>query len=123
MSYSFRERLAMAMERIKRKMKLTQEEVDYIIQNLKEYCWMSDELLIATYHIKGEQVDEYAKKISDEEFDEVAKAIIRKMLADKKKAKKKQKKEQKETDSDTESDTDGETEEAEAQEQEVECAK
>ena len=130
MSYSFRERLKLALAKdLKERLSLSQDEVDWIKENLKRgICSISDEFAQALAkhdpRFKGMSLDEIIDKMTDAEFEEFARQVIeeaKKRLKYKKKEKKKQKESEGESDSDAESDSDSE-EPVEEQEAEVECA-
>lgn len=131
MSYSFRQRLKMALAKdLKEKLSLSQDEVDWIRENMKKgICSISDEFAQALAkhdpRFKGMSLDQIIDKMTDAEFEEFARQVIeeaKKRLKYKKKEKKKQKEsdeEESEEESDKDSDSDS-TSEPE-QEAEVEC--
>ena len=131
MSYSFRQRLKIAIAKdLREKLRLTQDEIDWIKENIKKgICAISDEFdqALAKHdpRFKGMSLDQIIDKMTDAEFEEFARQVIeeaKKRLKYKKKEKKKQKEsdeEESEEESDKDSDSDS-TSEPE-QEAEVEC--
>lgn len=130
MSYSFRQRLKMAIAKdLREKLGLTQDEIDWLKENIMNICPISDEFANALAkhdpRFRGKSLDEIIDSMTDAEFEDFVKEIVeeaKKRLKYKKKEKKKQKESDQESDSDSDaesdSDTDGSTEEQEA---EVEC--
>jgi len=144
LSLSWRERLKRARKRLMEKLDLTQEDWDYIQENIGTFCSNSDEKIREILESDEkpetqEEIDKLVKGMLDYEFDELTIEIILEIFEKlgyipKKKRKKKQTEEEKEeeskkqteekkeeqsvdSDSDSDSDSDGDTVE---QEQEVE---
>ncbi len=133
MSYSFRERIKLALKKdLKEKLSLTQEEVDWINENMKKgICTISDEVANAMKNnmpeYKGKSLDEIIDMMSEEEFEDFVREVLeiaKKRLNYKKKQKKKQKESESDSESDRESDSDteGSQEAEQSQEKEQECA-
>ena len=133
MSYSFRERIKLALKKdLKEKLSLTQEEVDWINENMKKgICTISDEVANAMKNnmpeYKGKSLDEIIDMMSEEEFEDFVREVLeiaKKRLQYKKKQKKKQKESESDSESDRESDSDteGSQESEQTQEKEQECA-
>lgn len=129
MSYSFRQRLKIAIAKdLKERLRLSQADIDFIKENIMKICPVSDDVAKALqqqdYRFKGKSLDEIIDMMSDAEFEDFVKEVLeiafKKLGYKKKKEKKKQ--QESETDSDAESDSDSETEPKEEQEAEVECA-
>jgi len=132
MSYSFRERIKLALKKdLKEKLSLTQEEVDWINENMKKgICTISDEVANAMKNnmpeYKGKSLDEIIDMMSEEEFEDFVREVLeiaKKRLQYKKKQKKKQKESESDSESDRESDSDteGSEESEQTQEKEQEC--
>ena len=133
MSYSFRERIKLALKKdLKEKLSLTQEEVDWINENMKKgICTISDEVANAMKNnmpeYKGKSLDEIIDMMSEEEFEDFVREVLeiaKKRLNYKKKQKKKQQESESDSESDRESDSDaeGSQESEQTQEKEQECA-
>lgn len=133
MSYSFRQRIAMAIAKdLRERLGLSQADIDYIKENIMKICPVSDEVAKALqkyeHRFKGKSLDEIIDMMTDAEFEDFVKEVLqiafKKLGYKKKKEKKKQQVSESdaETDAETDSDTDGSTEEVEEQEAEVECA-
>ncbi len=132
MSYSFRERIKLALKKdLKEKLSLTQEEVDWINENMKKgICAISDEVANAMKNnmpeYKGKSLDEIIDMMSEEEFEDFVREVLQ--IAKKRLNYKKKKKKQQESESDSESDresdsdTEGSQESEQTQEKEQECA-
>lgn len=134
MSYSFRERLKLAIAKdLRERLGLSQADIDYIKENIMKICPVSDDLAKALqkydHRFKGKSLDEIIDMMTDAEFEDFVKEVLevafKKLGYKKKKEKKKQQVSESdaETDAETDSDTDGSTEEVEEQEAEVECQK
>jgi len=132
LSYSFRERIKLALKKdLKEKLSLTQEEVDWINENMKKgICAISDEVANAMKknmpEYKGKSLDEIIDMMSEEEFEDFVREVLeiaKKRLQYKKKQKKKQKESESDSESDRESDSDteGSQESEQTQEKEQEC--
>lgn len=112
---------------------LTQEDWDFIKENIGAFCMKSDEQCRTVLEAEGrpltqEEIDKLVDEMFDDEFDEMTGGIILEVLENfgyvtKKKRNKKQIEEEKESDSDsdTDSDSDSDSGETEDQEQEVEA--
>jgi len=133
LSYSFRERIKLALKKdLKEKLSLTQEEVDWINENMKKgICTISDEVANAMKNnmpeYKGKSLDEIIDMMSEEEFEDFVREVLeiaKKRLNYKKKQKKKQQESESDSESDRESDSDaeGSQESEQTQEKEQECA-
>jgi hypothetical protein len=135
MSYSFRQRIKMALQQdLKERLRLTQDEVDWIKENLmKGICSISDEVANAMKEhmaqYKGKSLDEIIDMMTKEQFEDFVREVLE--IAKKRlNYKKKQKKKQKETESESESESDresdadaeGSEESEQTQEKEQECA-
>ena len=131
MSYSFRERIKLALKKdLKEKLSLTQEEVDWINENMKKgICAISDEVANAMKknmpEYKGKSLDEIIDMMSEEEFEDFVREVLeiaKKRLNYKKKKKKQQESESdSESDKESDSDTEGSQESEQTQEKEEEC--
>lgn len=131
MSYSFRERIKLALKKdLKEKLSLTQEEVDWINENMKKgICAISDEVANAMKNnmpeYKGKSLDEIIDMMSEEEFEDFVREVleIAKKRLNYKKKKKKQQESESDSESDKESDSDaeGSQESEQTQEKEEEC--
>jgi len=131
MSYSFRERIKLALKKdLKEKLSLTQEEVDWINENMKKgICAISDEVANAMKNnmpeYKGKSLDEIIDMMSEEEFEDFVREVLeiaKKRLNYKKKKKKQQESESdSESDKESDSDTEGSQESEQTQEKEEEC--
>lgn len=131
MSYSFRERIKLALKKdLKEKLSLTQEEVDWINENMKKgICAISDEVANAMKknmpEYKGKSLDEIIDMMSEEEFEDFVREVLeiaKKRLNYKKKKKKQQESESdSESDRESDSDTEGSQESEQTQEKEEEC--
>ena len=131
MSYSFRERIKLALKKdLKEKLSLTQEEVDWINENMKKgICAISDEVANAMKknmpEYKGKSLDEIIDMMSEEEFEDFVREVleIAKKRLNYKKKKKKQQESESDSESDKESDSDaeGSQESEQTQEKEEEC--
>ncbi len=132
MSLSWRERVARTKKRLMEALDLTQEDWDYIKENIGMFCENSDEKMRAELRSRGipetqENIDKLVEEMMEYQFVDMTKEIIEEIFEKlgyikKKKRKKKQtEKEQEEeavdSDSDSDSDSDGDTVE---QEKEVE---
>jgi len=132
MSYSFRQRLKMALAKeLREKLSLSQADVQYIKDNIMKICPVSDEVAKALakhdHRFKGMSLDEIIDKMTDAEFEDFVREVLDiafKKLAYKKKAdkKKKQAEAEAESDTDAETDSDSTSEESVQEEAEVECS-
>ncbi len=131
MSYSFRERLYIALkDKLREQLKLSQADVQFLKDNIMSICPISDELLKIMKEkypeYKDMDIDEIVEKLSDQDFielcDEVIKRGFKKLNYNKKKDKKKVAEEpEQDSDSDADSDSDSDSVTEEEPEQEVEC--
>lgn len=134
MSYSFRQRLKIALREkdLAEHLKLTQEEVDFIKENLMDICPISDTVAQAFKESinSKKSLDEIIDQMSDAEFEDLCRVVFEKAkengiwLKKKLMKKKKEREQAKQTDSDSDSDSDSDgdlDDEAEEQEAEVEC--
>jgi len=136
LSLSWRERLKRARKRLMEALDLTQEDWEYIQDNISLFCGNSDEKIREILESEEkpetqEEIDKLVNEMPDYQFDELTIDIILEIFEKlgyipKKKRKKKQTEEEKEeekqeetvdSDSDSDSDSDGDTVE---QEKEVE---
>ncbi len=124
MSLSWRERLKRAQKRIAEQLGLTQEDVEFIWENIGSFCTLSDERIREVLEGEGrpltqEEVDKLVEEMPQYQFDEMTIDIILEVLENfgyklKKKSKKKQKDEaEEETESESESENEEETEDGE----------
>ncbi len=129
MSYSFRERLKIALrEDLKEKLGLSQKDVEFMWDNIGSICPISDELLDALRkhdpQFEGKDIDQIVDMLTKQEFADLVAEVLEhgfKKLAykkqkDKKKVEEEPEKEveeESETDSDADSDADATEEEAE----------
>ncbi len=132
MSLSWRERLKRAQKRIAEQLGLTQEDIEFIWENIGSFCTLSDERIREVLEGEGrpltqEEVDKLVDEMPQYQFDEMTIDIILEVLENfgyklKKKSKKKQKQEAgEETESESENEEESEGEEvAEEQKEEVE---
>ena len=130
MSYSFRERLKIALRQkeLKDKLRLTQEEVDYIKEHLMDICPYSD-MVTQAYRESirsGKALDQIIDEMTDEQFEDLCREVFELAKKNgvwaKKKKKKAEAEAEAESDSDSDSDSDADSVDAEADEQEVECS-
>ena len=133
MSYSFRERLKIALreKELKEKLRLTQEEVDYIKEHLMDICPYSDKVTQAYKESisSGKSLDQIIDEMTDDQFEDLCREVFEQAKKNDVWAKKKKKKveaeaeaeAEAESDTDSDSDSDAESVDAEAEEQEVEC--
>ena len=130
MSYSFRERLKIALreKELKEKLRLTQEEVDFIKENLIDICPFSDKVTEAYKESirSGKSLDQIIDELSDADFEDLCREVFELAKKNgvwaKKKKKKVEAEAEAESDSDSDSDSDADSVDAEAEEQEVECS-
>ena len=133
MSLSWRERLKRAQKRIAEQLGLTQEDIEFIWENIGSFCTLSDERIREVLEGEGrpltqEEVDKLVDEMPQYQFDEMTTDIILEVLENfgyklKKKSKKKQKEEageESETESENEEESEQEEEVAEEQKEEVE---
>lgn len=133
MSLSWRERLKNAQRRIGEQLGLTQEDWNFVWENIGAFCSLSDERIREVLEGEGrpltqEEVDKLVEELPDYQFDEMTQDIILEVLEKygyklKKKSKKKQKQEaeaEKESESENEDETENEEEQTEEQKEEVE---
>jgi len=135
MSLSWRERLRRAQKRIGEELGLTQEDWEFVWENIGAFCTLSDERIREVLEGEGrpltqEEVDKLVDELPSYQFDEMTQDIILEVLENfgyvlKKKSKKKQKAEaeqESETETETENEdaTEDEEEVAEEQKEEVE---
>lgn len=133
MSLSWRERLKRAQKRIAEQLGLTQEDVEFIWENIGSFCTLSDERIREVLEGEGrpltqEEVDKLVDEMPQYQFDEMTTDIILEVLENfgyklKKKSKKKQKEEageESETESENEEESEQEEEVAEEQKEEIE---
>lgn len=133
MSLSWRERLKRAQSRIAERLGLTQEDIEFIWENIGSFCTLSDERIKEILEGEGrpltqEEIDKLVDELPQYQFDEMTEDIILEVLENfgyklKKKSKKKQKEEaeeETESESESEDETEEEQEDAEEQKEEVE---
>lgn len=137
MSLTWRERLRRAQKRIGEQLDLTQQDWNFIWENIGSFCSLSDERIREVLEGEGkpltqEEVDKLVEEMPQYQFDEMTKDVILEILEKlgyviKKKQKKKQSKtdEEKESESDSDSDSDSDAEgddveETQEQEEKVE---
>ena len=133
MSLSWRERLKRAQKRIAEQLGLTQEDIEFIWENIGSFCTLSDERIREVLEGEGrpltqEEVDKLVDEMPQYQFDELTTDIILEVLENfgyklKKKSKKKQKQEageESETESESENEEESEEEEEVAEEQKEE---
>ena len=128
MSLSWRERLKRAQKRIAEQLGLTQEDIEFIWENIGSFCTLSDERIREVLEGEGrpltqEEVDKLVDEMPQYQFDELTIDIILEVLENfgyklKKKSKKKQKEEAgEESESETENEEETEDGEEVAEEQ------
>ncbi len=132
MSLSWRERLKRARKRLMEALDLTQEDWEYIQENIGTFCSNSDEKIRELLESEEkpetqEEIDKLVNEMPDYQFDELTIQVlleifdklgyIRKKKRKKKQTEKEQEEEAVDSDSDSDSDSDGDTVE---QEKEVE---
>jgi len=133
LSLSWRERLKRAQKRIAEQLGLTQEDIEFIWENIGSFCTLSDERIREVLEGEGrpltqEEVDKLVDEMPQYQFDELTTDIILEVLENfgyklKKKSKKKQKQEageESETESESENEEESEEEEEVAEEQKEE---
>jgi len=133
LSLSWRERLKNAQRRIGEQLGLTQEDWNFVWENIGAFCSLSDERIREVLEGEGkpltqEEVDKLVEEMPNYQFDEMTQDIILEVLEKygyvlKKKSKKKQKAEaetESESESENENETESEEEQTEEQKEEVE---
>jgi len=125
LSLSWRERLKRAQKRIAEQLGLTQEDIEFIWENIGSFCTLSDERIREVLEGEGrpltqEEVDKLVDEMPQYQFDELTTDIILEVLENfgyklKKKSKKKQK-EEAEAEEETESESENEEESADGEE-------
>ena len=137
LSLSWRERLKNAQKRIGEQLGLTQEDWNFVWENIGAFCSLSDERIREVLEGEGrpltqEEVDKLVEELPDYQFDEMTQDIILEVLEKygyvlKKKSKKKQKaeaeaeaEEESESESENEEESESEEEQTEEQKEEVE---
>lgn len=130
MSLSWRERLRNAQKRIGEQLGLTQEDWNFIWENIGSFCSLSDERIREVLQGEGrpltqEEVDKLVDELPSYQFDEMTKDIIVEVLEKfgyiiKKKRAKKQSETEEEKETESESETESEGEQAEEQKEEAE---
>jgi len=125
LSLSWRERLKRAQKRIAEQLGLTQEDIEFIWENIGSFCTLSDERIREVLEGEGrpltqEEVDKLVDEMPQYQFDELTIDIILEVLENfgyklKKKSKKKQK-EEAEAEEETESESENEEESADGEE-------
>jgi len=131
MSLSWRERLKRAQKRIAEQLGLTQEDIEFIWENIGSFCTLSDERIREVLEGEGrpltqEEVDKLVDEMPQYQFDELTTDIILEVLENfgyklKKKSKKKQKEEAEvEEETESESEIEEESEEGEVAEEQKE---
>jgi len=131
MSYSFRERIKLAIAKnLRERLGLSQADINYIKENIMKICPVSDEVAKALqqydHRFKGKSLDEIIDMMTDSEFEDFVKEVLeiafKKLGYKKKKEKKKQVESESDSDAETDSDSDSTEEATQEQEAEVECA-
>jgi len=135
LSLSWRERLKNAQKRIGEQLGLTQEDWNFVWENIGAFCSLSDERIREVLEGEGrpltqEEVDKLVEEMPNYQFDEMTQDIILEVLEKygyklKKKSKKKQKaeaggEEEKESENENENEDDEEITEEQKEEVEVE---
>ncbi len=127
MSYSFRERLRIALrQKLKEKLSLSEKDIKFLWENIGTFCSHSDELIDALkkYENSGKTIDEIVDALDNQDFEDLVKEVIE--FGFKKLNYKKQKEsEKKSEDTDNDSDSDADDVEVDAEEAEtetVECS-
>lgn len=121
MSYTWREMVKRKKKELKERLNLSQEEWDFIQNNIGEFCRESDEQVRLIYGDRCD-VDKEVAGMTESRWMEMTEAVIRDVLARlkfKKKKKKKQKVAEKESEK-TEEDKANEEEQEQEQEAEIE---
>lgn len=131
MSYSFRERLRMALkkdakDRLKTKLGLSQKDADELMDNIRRVCPISDTMLKALQkdmpRFANKDIDQIIEEMTDAEFEDFLMEWVERALA-KLGMKKKSKEEiEKENAEEKEDEEEVEAEEAEAETEEAECS-
>ena len=118
MSLSWRDLIKRKRKQLQEEMKLTEDEMNSVFENIGEYCRESDGQIRLVY---GENcnVDKVVDNMPEYEAMQMTKEVIREVM-ERLKTKKKKKKEQKEKETDEELDQEVEANEIEEQEQESE---
>jgi hypothetical protein len=128
MSYSFRERLRIALrQKLKEKLSLSEKDIKFLWENIGTFCSHSDELIDALkkYENSGKTIDEIVDELDDQDFEDLVKETIEHGFKKLNYKKQKDATKEKETDTDSDSDSDADDIESEAQEaetEEVECS-
>mgnify|MGYP006429413457 FL=1 len=128
MSYSFRERLRIALrQKLKEKLSLSEKDIKFLWENIGTFCNHSDELIDALkkYENSGKTIDEIVDELDDQDFEDLVKEVIAFGFKKLNYKKQKESKAEKETDTDSDSDSDAddvEIETSEVEAEEVECS-
>lgn len=132
MSFSFRERLRIALKndaknRLKTKLGLSQKDADELMDNIRRVCPISDEMLKALQkdmpRFANKDIDQIIEEMTDAEFEDFLMEWVERALA--KLGMKKKSKEECEKENAEEKEDEEETEieeEAEAETEEAECS-
>lgn len=131
MSYSFRERLRMALKRdaknrLKMKLGLSQKDADKLMDNIRRVCPISDEMLKALQkempRFYDKDIDQIIEEMTDAEFEDFLAEWVERALAKLGMTKKSKEEIEKEDAEEKEDEQEAEAEEAEAEtEEEVEA--
>lgn len=121
MSFNWREMIKRAYikKELKEKLKLSEEDWNFIQDNIGEFCRESDAQVRLIY---GDNcnVDDVVKNMTEYEFMEMSQEVLRKVL-ERLRYKKKKKKKQKEKEEQTDEEKSNEQEDEEHAEEEIEC--
>ena len=118
MSQSWREMIKRKKKELRKRLGLSEEDWDYIQNNIGEFCRESDEQIRLVYGDRCD-VDKEVEAMTEWRFLEMSEEVIRAVL-EKLKYKKKKKKQSKKQKSDQKTDEEKANEEEQEQQQEVE---
>ena len=118
MSQTWREMIKRKKKELRDRLKLSQEDWDFIQNNIGEFCRESDEQVRLVYGDRCD-IDKEVAGMTEYQFNQMTEEVIRVVLERLKHKKKKKKQKEKETEKTDEEKAN--QEEEEQQEQEVEC--
>ena len=130
MSYSFRERLRIALKkdaknRLKMKLGLSQKDADKLMDNIRRVCSISDDMLKAMRNemprFYDKDIDQIIEELTDAEFEDFLEEWVEKALAKLGMTKKSKEEIEKEDAEEKEDEEETEAEESEAESEELEA--
>ena len=120
MSQTWREMIKRKKKELRDRLKLSQEDWDFIQNNIGEFCRESDEQVRLVYGDRCD-VDKEVAGMTEYQFLQMTEEVIRVVLERLKKKKKKKKQKEKEKETEKTDEEKANQEEEEQQEKEVEC--